>query len=121
MTHDSYTTRWDTIPGGRRSQYFKREALYELVWTAPVSEVAGQLGISDVALAKVCRRTGIPIPYRGYWAKINSGQSVLRTPLSEAPQGLPELLRIRGQKPRAELNSRRNTFAREDQAPCIVL
>ena len=31
--------------------YFKREALYDIVWTAPVMEVGRRLGISDVALA----------------------------------------------------------------------
>jgi len=80
----------------RRRHYFKREALYELVWTAPVSEVAGQLGVSDVALAKLCRKAGIPIPYRGYWAKSDAGQFVKRPPLPRAPESLPGLLRILG-------------------------
>lgn len=35
----------------RQRYYFKREALYELVWTAPVTEVASRLGVSDVAFA----------------------------------------------------------------------
>ena len=38
--------------------FFKREGLYELVWTAPVSDVARKLGVSDVGLAKLCRRGG---------------------------------------------------------------
>lgn len=54
----------------RNRHYFKREALYDLVWTAPVSEVAERLGVSDVALAKLCKGAAIPIPYRGYWAKM---------------------------------------------------
>ena len=61
-----------TLPrpdGARQPHYFKREALYDLVWTAPVSEVARRLGVSDVALAKLCRNAAIPIPHRGYWAK----------------------------------------------------
>lgn len=53
-------------PDGRQSHYFRREALYELVWTAPVLETAPRLGVSDVALAKLCRRAHIPIPGRGY-------------------------------------------------------
>jgi|GEM_PF-470911 len=88
-----------TLPqpeGFRHRHYFKREALYELVWTAPVSEVARRLGVSDVALAKLCRNAAIPIPHRGYWAKINAGQAILRTPLPSPPQGLPQLLRILG-------------------------
>jgi integrase len=76
--------------------YFRREALYELVWSAPVMEVATRLGVSDVALAKLCRRARIPIPGRGYWSRVESGQAIGRTPLPPAPDGLPELLRIRG-------------------------
>ena len=79
--------------------YFTREALHELVWTAPVLEVALRLGVSDVALAKLCRRAAIPVPGRGYWARIDSGQQIGRTPLPSPPHGLPELLRIRGRRP----------------------
>lgn len=49
--------------------YFRREELYRLVWTSPVSEIAARLGVSDVALAKLCRRAGVPIPGRGYWQR----------------------------------------------------
>ncbi len=80
----------------RHSHYFRREALYELVWTAPVLETAPRLGVSDVALAKLCRRAAIPIPGRGYWARVESGQPLKRPPLPPSPDGLPELLRIRG-------------------------
>lgn len=83
------------VPSHHR-HYFKREELHELVWTAPVSELAGRLGVSDVALAKLCGRAAVPTPGRGYWARIESGQHVGRTPLPAAPLGLPSLLRIRG-------------------------
>lgn len=89
----------------RHSHYFKREALYELVWTAPVMETAPRLGVSDVALAKLCRRANIPIPGRGYWARLEAGQSLARTPLPPAPDGLPELLRIRGRNSPPKITS----------------
>lgn len=79
--------------------YFRREDLYNLVWTSPVSEVAVRLGVSDVALAKLCHRAEIPIPGRGYWQRAEAGQAVEPAPLRVAPSGLPELLRIRGTKP----------------------
>lgn len=82
----------------RQRHYFKREALHDLVWTAPVLEVAKRLGVSDVALAKLCRRASIPIPERGYWARVEAGQQIGRTSLPPAPEGLPALLRIRGKK-----------------------
>lgn len=84
------------IQSGQSQHYFKRELLHELVWTAPVIEVARRLGVSDVGLAKLCRRAAIPIPTRGYWARVESGQQLPRPALPPAPIGLPELLRIRG-------------------------
>ncbi len=52
-----------------------RESLYEEVWAEPVSKVAPRYGISDVALGKLCRMYKIPLPPRGYWAKLNAGHS----------------------------------------------
>ena len=40
----------------------RRENLYEQVWNAPVRKIATRLGISDVALAKACRKMRIPLP-----------------------------------------------------------
>jgi len=51
-----------------------RQALYDLVWSRPVREVAKDFGLSDVALAKRCHALKIPIPKRGYWAKFAAGQ-----------------------------------------------
>jgi integrase len=81
-----------TIPG---RHFFKREELYKLVWTLPVSELARKLGVSDVGLAKLCRRAAIPLPSRGYWARVESGQQIGAEPLPPALAGLPELLGIR--------------------------
>lgn len=43
--------------------------------------IAQEYGISDVGLAKVCRKLMIPLPGRGYWAKKEAGQAVTRLPL----------------------------------------
>ncbi|HVO60837.1 MAG TPA: hypothetical protein VMT53_07870 [Terriglobales bacterium] len=51
------------------TEYWDRTHLYEQVWQQPVSKLARTYGISDVALAKVCRRLKVPLPARGYWAK----------------------------------------------------
>lgn len=58
-----------------------REDLYELVWSKPMTELAKDFGISDVALAKRCKRLGIPAPGRGYWARIDAGQTPYRPKL----------------------------------------
>jgi hypothetical protein len=55
-----------------------REDLYELAWSKPLSELAKDFGISDVALGKRCKRLGIPVPGRGYWARLDAGQKPYR-------------------------------------------
>jgi hypothetical protein len=59
-----------------------RDELYEKVWSLPGSKLAKQFGISDVALAKVCKKFGIPRPDRGYWARLEAGQMLSKPPLS---------------------------------------
>jgi hypothetical protein len=58
-----------------------REDLYELAWSKPLSTLAKDFGISDVALAKRCKRLGIPVPGRGYWARVDAGQTPHRPQL----------------------------------------
>jgi len=58
-----------------------REALYAEVWEEPVSLVARKYGISDVMLAKICRKLAVPVPGRGYWARKAAGQKLSRIPL----------------------------------------
>lgn len=58
-----------------------REELYELVWSTPMQKLAETYGLSDRGLAKTCQRYLVPVPSRGYWAKIDAGQSIKRTPL----------------------------------------
>jgi hypothetical protein len=58
-----------------------RKELHERVWSTPMRTVAQEFGISDVGLAKLCRRHEIPLPGRGYWARLQFGQKPERTSL----------------------------------------
>jgi hypothetical protein len=58
-----------------------REELYEAVWTESVQKLAATLGISDVGLAKICRKLGVPRPGRGYWTKSRGARKLLMKPL----------------------------------------
>lgn len=62
-------------------QQFSRAALHELVWSEPRTVLARRLGISDVALAKSCTRAHIPMPPRGYWARLAAGKQDRRVAL----------------------------------------
>ena len=43
-----------------------REELCEQVWSAPMRTLAQRFGLSDVGLAKTCKRMRVPVPGRGY-------------------------------------------------------
>jgi len=60
---------------------FTRKELYELVWRQPMRTVAASAGISDVALAKHCKKANIPVPNRGYWARKQAGKPTIRISL----------------------------------------
>src|SRR3546814_415630 len=57
-----------------------REELYRQVWARPVMQVAADYGISNVALKKICRKHGIPVPGRGHWARKAAGKKVEPAP-----------------------------------------
>lgn len=63
-----------------------RETLYNEVWSEPVSVVAARYGLSDVGLAKICRAWAIPLPSRGYWAKVKAGRIMRQVPLPPLKQ-----------------------------------
>ena len=57
-----------------------RETLYNEVWTDPVTVVARRYGLLDVGVTKICRALAIPLPSRGYWAKVKAGRVMGRAP-----------------------------------------
>ncbi|MCL4850915.1 MAG: hypothetical protein KJZ78_05980 [Bryobacteraceae bacterium] len=61
-----------------------REKLYDQIWTRPLRTVAHEHGLSDVALAKVCKKLHIPRPGVGYWRRKECGFKVERVPLPPA-------------------------------------
>ena len=69
------------------ARVFTREQFYELVWSKPMTHLAKEFAISDVALHKMCRKHGIPNPPLGWWAKKSAGHSVKQTPLPAAEPG----------------------------------
>lgn len=64
-----------------------RAELFERVWSLPVSKLAEKWGITGTGLKKVCRRVQIPVPPRGYWAKLKAGHRLKRPNLPPLPDG----------------------------------
>ena len=71
-----------------------REALYDLVWTESVRTIAQRMGVSDVWLKKCCSKADIPVPDRGYWAKLRAGKTVVRRKLPPRSPGMATDLTI---------------------------
>ena len=59
-----------------------------------MSTLATRYGISNVALAKACRRYNIPVPERGYWAKKKAGKGVQQRPLSIRSPGMSDTVTV---------------------------
>ena len=53
---------------------FTRQEFYELVWSKPMTQLAKEFAISDVALHKICKKHNIPNPPPGWWAKKAAGK-----------------------------------------------
>lgn len=68
---------------------FTRNQLYKYGWSEPVAQVGARFGVSDVAIARICKKMNIPRPARGYWAKKQHGYPVGTTPLPKATSNTP--------------------------------
>ena len=66
-----------------------REELHHLVWSKPIRVVAKEFGLSDVSLAKICRKLGVRNPPRGFWAKVPSGMRIKKPPLGAPTEAYP--------------------------------
>jgi len=53
--------------------------------------LAKEFGLSDVGLAKVCRKHNIPVPPVGYWRRKETGHKVSRHPLPASKDGQESL------------------------------
>jgi len=95
-------------------RFWNRDELYEEVWATPMQTLAKKYGISDVGLAKICRKLLIPVPGRGYWARKEAGQKVERTPLPP----IREKIVLEKPTPRPEPPKREN-FATPEEAAQI--
>ena len=69
-----------------------REQLYEQVWSEPVRTLAPRYGLSDVGLAKICKRLKVPVPGRGHWVKLAAGKPVRKRPLPVVPPSSPPVM-----------------------------
>jgi hypothetical protein len=100
-----------------------REQLYEEVWSVSMVKLAKQYGLSDVGLAKICKRYNIPRPPRGYWARKAAGYNVKRLPL---PAGDDVTIEITPNpyswnvSNRKDSQSRKSSSQKSEEEPIVV-
>lgn len=83
-----------------------REELHEKVWSMPGSKLSEEFGLSDVAIAKRCKKLNVPRPSRGYWAKVQAGRKPRRVPLPPTKEEVFE--RLAGKEPQRRRLPRAN-------------
>jgi len=97
-TREQPTPTGNLLPSCGPLHTFTREALYKLVWSESTQTLSKRFGISDVGLAKACRRANIPTPDRGYWARVAVGQDCEKKPLPLL-ETAAKITRFRGRQP----------------------
>jgi integrase len=92
----------DVKDTGTRIRQFSRKALHRIIWSEPMTLVSRKLGISDVGLAKACRRHDIPVPDRGYWSRHVAARVKMRLPPQKIESKSTISFRVdgRGQRPK---------------------
>lgn len=74
----------------------KRSELYDLVWSKPITKVAGEYGVSDSMIIKICKKLGVLRPGVGYWAKVAAGKKVRQLSLGNLPKHCQESYYLTG-------------------------
>jgi hypothetical protein len=77
---------------------YSRQELYDLIWSTSTVQLAKQFGVSDVAIAKRCKRLQIPKPAPGYWAKVAVGRKPGKPLLPPALPTTAELFKANAQR-----------------------
>jgi hypothetical protein len=98
-----------------------RQQLYERVWSEPMTKVAAEIGVSDVALKKTCRRLNVPTPERGYWAKLAVGADVNKPPLPSDAEASDVRVDIEANKKRREQAGEARAALQPDGPPQLGL
>lgn len=99
-----------------------------------MTALAEEFGISDRGLAKACNRHRIPVPPRGYWAKVVAGKQPSIPPFLELRDRSLDIVSIRGaksslpdsvaelaKKRRIERQRRQLTTRKSEDAPLPVV
>lgn len=71
-----------------------RARLYDLVWSNPLTQLAEQSAVSVPTLKNTCTKFDIPVPPRGYWAKLQAGKPTARALLPARAPGMSDEIHL---------------------------
>jgi hypothetical protein len=74
--------------------YLTRLQLYELAWSVPMRDLTIRLGISGPTLKNTCFKFDIPVPPRGYWAKLQAGKPTAKAVLPARAPGMSDEIHL---------------------------
>ncbi|MEG0681241.1 MAG: hypothetical protein RR581_06395 [Eubacterium sp.] len=105
---------------GKTYNKYDRETLYSEVWEKPVTEVSRKYGVSDVAIHNICKSLNVPVPPRGYWAKLRANKKVKKTELPKQSKWT----KISGERtevnPTVQIGSEALTFLTDEERNMIL-
>lgn len=80
----------------------RREELFALLWSESREKVAARFaGISPAIVTRTCEEANIPLPSRGHWARLESGEQIPRPALPLRWPGHDEVLHLSPGRERA--------------------
>ena len=79
----------------RETNRLTRQELFDQVWAEPMSTLSKRYDLSDVGLAKICKRMGVPRPGRGYWARVYGGRVPKKPSLPKLKKGQQQDVHLR--------------------------
>lgn len=74
---------------GKEISQITREAMFDLVWTKPVTTIAKELGVSTATVIRECERMRVPRPTSGHWTKLEHGKAPARPALPSLVESVP--------------------------------
>lgn len=96
----------------------RRSELYQRVWETPMVKPAAELGLSGVGLAKLCRRSGIPVPRARLLGQASRGPSIQQPGAAASGCAIPQFPSTRAPGRSAPRPSPRR-YSRSPQGPAL--
>ncbi len=97
-----------------------RDILYAEVWENPPSVVAKKYGTTNWSIRNMCKKMDVPLPDRGYWAKVKAGKPIEKAPLPKIKKVADENKPKTGNSRKLQIPENSLEFMKEDGRKTII-